>query len=28
MRDMAARTDPALRVVHIAELVHNALFRK
>jgi glycolate oxidase iron-sulfur subunit len=28
MRDMAARTDPALRVVHIAELVHQALFRK
>ncbi|HEX9849166.1 (Fe-S)-binding protein, partial [Candidatus Deferrimicrobium sp.] len=28
MRDMAARTDPTLRVVHIAELVHQALFRK
>jgi glycolate oxidase iron-sulfur subunit len=28
MRDMAARTDPALRVVHIAELVHQSLFRK
>ena len=28
MRDMAARTDPSLRVVHIAELVHQALFRK
>jgi len=28
MRDMAARTDPALRVVHVAELVHQALFRK
>jgi glycolate oxidase iron-sulfur subunit len=27
MRDMAARTDPALRVVHVAELVHQALFR-
>jgi glycolate oxidase iron-sulfur subunit len=25
MRDMAARTDPSLRVVHIAELVHQAL---
>jgi len=28
MRDMAARTDPSLRVVHIAELVRQALFRK
>jgi len=28
MRDMAARTDPSLRVVHIAELVHQALFRQ
>ena len=28
MRDMAARTDPSVRVVHIAELVHQALFRK
>jgi glycolate oxidase iron-sulfur subunit len=27
MRDMAARTDPSLRIVHIAELVHKALFR-
>jgi glycolate oxidase iron-sulfur subunit len=26
MRDMAARTDPSIRVVHIAELVHHALF--
>jgi len=25
---MAARTDPALRVVHIAELVRQALSRK
>jgi len=24
---MVARTDPSLRVVHIAELVHQALFR-
>ncbi|MBI5419335.1 MAG: (Fe-S)-binding protein [Deltaproteobacteria bacterium] len=28
MRDMAARTDPALRVVHIAELVFRALSRR
>jgi glycolate oxidase iron-sulfur subunit len=28
MRDMAARVDPALRVVHIAELVRQALARK
>jgi glycolate oxidase iron-sulfur subunit len=28
MRDMAARTDPSLRVVHIAELVHRALLRR
>jgi len=28
MRDMVARTDPSLRVVHIAELVRQALFRK
>jgi glycolate oxidase iron-sulfur subunit len=28
MRDMVARADPSLRVVHIAELVHQALFRK
>ena len=28
MRDMAARTDPSVRVVHIAELVHRALFRE
>ncbi|MBE0607380.1 MAG: (Fe-S)-binding protein, partial [Deltaproteobacteria bacterium] len=27
MRDMAARTDPSVRVVHVAELVHQALFR-
>lgn len=27
MRDMAARVDPSLRVVHIAELVHQALCR-
>jgi hypothetical protein len=27
MRDMVARTDPSVRVVHIAELVHQALFR-
>ncbi|MBE0569106.1 MAG: (Fe-S)-binding protein [Deltaproteobacteria bacterium] len=26
MRDMAARTDPSLRIVHIAELVSHALF--
>ncbi|GAB4228946.1 MAG: (Fe-S)-binding protein [Deltaproteobacteria bacterium] len=28
MRDMAARTDPSVRVVHIAELVHQAMFGK
>jgi glycolate oxidase iron-sulfur subunit len=28
MRDMAARTDPSLRVVHIAELVSAALSRR
>jgi glycolate oxidase iron-sulfur subunit len=28
MRDMVARSSPSLRVVHIAELVHQALFRK
>ena len=28
MRDMAARTDPAVRVVHIAELVFQALSRR
>jgi glycolate oxidase iron-sulfur subunit len=27
MRDTAARVDPSLRVVHIAELVHHALSR-
>ena len=28
MRDMAARTDPSLRIVHIAELVFQALSRR
>ena len=28
MRDMAARREPSLRVVHLAELVHQALFGK
>jgi len=28
MRDMAARSDPSLRVVHIAELVFQALSRR
>lgn len=28
MRDMAARTDPSLRVVHIAELVYQAISRR